>query len=503
MTKPEKQSEVSPKKRGRPSSKQSTKPSSANLTASSQNLPKVSLHEYTPTDTERRLMLNVEAVKKKIGFEPNDWQQGALETLKRFTYIVGGKRCGKSMLTSYLAFRELLAAKRVIWIAAPTYELSTRVWDNIEPWANRFTFLKVRKNDPILGRSIENQVTGSVLRIKSADNPKQLKGDAGDLLIVEECGDMDEEVWPKYLEPFISQTRPQTGQKGNVLFIGNASAKGSWFHRGWSKWAYTAGGNWEDPEHCSWWIPTAIEKDGQIIGSANPGIIEVSELERIKANNSERVWRQEWLAEFLAGTGEVFRNISLCVADTQQGPQARHYYYIGVDLAKHQDWTVLTVIDANTFEVVHIDRFNQIDYPLQKLRIFEEARRWNNATIWIDATGVGDPIFDDLQRMGLDVQPYKFSNASKKSLIEKLSIYIEHAKIKIPNHPDLIRELELYTYEITGTGNTRYGAPNGEHDDMVTSLALAVWPLPEQRSQMPMDNNIAYDDEEKYIADKY
>lgn len=210
------------------------------------------------------------------------------------------------------------------------------------------------------------------------------------------------------------------------------------------------------------------------------------------------------MAEFLSGTGEVFRNIQICLSDKQMtAPQPKHYYYMGVDLAKHQDFTVITVMDAHTFEVVHIDRFNQIDWPLQKLRIFETARLWNNATVVMDSTGIGDPIFDDLQRMGLDIQGYKLTNISKKNLIDKLSIYIEQGRIKFPNHPDLVHELEMYTYKRSDSGNMIYNAPDGSHDDMVVSLAMATWSLPERKTDVPMDNNIAYQEEETYIADNY
>lgn len=447
-------------------------------------------------DVIKQRKLDVEALKKKIGFEPNAWQEGALQNLKRFTKIVGGKRTGKSMLTSYLGFREIQTSGKLVWVVAPTYELSSRVWDNIEPWAQKFSYLKIRKNDPILGRSIENSITGSVLRIKSADNPRQLKGKAGDLLITEECGDMADDVWSGYLEPFISENR-ESGNKGRAVFIGNASNKGSWFHKMWVQPS--------DDENFSMWVPTAIENpDGTIHSSNNPKIIDVGELNRIKKNNSERIWRQEWMAEFLSGTGEVFRNIQLCLSDKQMtAPQSKHYYYMGVDLAKHQDFTVITVIDAHTFEVVHIDRFNQIDWPLQKLRIFETARLWNNATVVMDSTGLGDPIFDDLQRMGLDIQGYKLTNVSKKNLIDKLSIYIEQARIKFPNHPDLVHELEMYTYKRSDSGNMIYNAPEGSHDDMVVSLAMAVWSLPERKTDVPMDNNIAHQEEETYIADNY
>src|SRR5687768_2480734 len=95
--------------------------------------------------------LDLAAIKDKIGLTENPWQKDVLSKVKRFTKIVGGKRSGKSFLSSYLAFRELLASNRTIWVVAPTYELGTRVWDNIEGWARKFpSILKVRKMDPIL-----------------------------------------------------------------------------------------------------------------------------------------------------------------------------------------------------------------------------------------------------------------------------------------------------------------------------------------------------------------
>ena len=42
---------------------------------------------------------------------------------------------------------------------------------------------------------------------------------------------------------------------------------------------------------------------------------------------------------------------------------------MGVDLAKHEDFTVLTVINRTSKKVVRFDRFKQIDYPFQKKMI--------------------------------------------------------------------------------------------------------------------------------------
>jgi len=125
---------------------------------------------------------------------------------------------------------------------------------------------------------------------------------------------------------------------------------------------------------------------------------------------------------------------------------------------------------------VYYDRFNQIDWQLQKSRIEAVARRYNNAKIKLDATGVGDPIYEDLKRVGLTVEPIKFTAQNKKQIVDNLIIAFENDKIKIPNIPEVIEELQSYTYTMSeSTGHVRYSAPSGKHDDIVISLALAFW----------------------------
>ena len=93
----------------------------------------------------------------------------------------------------------------------------------------------------------------------------------------------------------------------------------------------------------------------------------------------------------------------------------------------------------------------------------------------IDSTGLGDPIYDELRREQVPVEGYKLTNASKAELIENLSIQIEQHKISYPKLPELIAELKMYGWTKTKGGNIIYNAPEGYHDDIVISLALAAW----------------------------
>ena len=150
---------------------------------------------------------------------------------------------------------------------------------------------------------------------------------------------------------------------------------------------------------------------------------------------------------------------------------------MGVDLAKHRDYTVISVFDTTTNAQVYQDRFQTIEWPFQKKKIKTDCEHFNRAMIALDSTGVGDPIADDLIRAGLPVQPIVITEQTKKDLIEKLSIYIEHKRIKILPLSESLYEYDNFSYEIGPTGRIRYGAAVGFNDDIVIAHALAVWSM--------------------------
>ena len=132
----------------------------------------------------------------------------------------------------------------------------------------------------------------------------------------------------------------------------------------------------------------------------------------------------------------------------------------------------------------------------QKQKILAVSKKYNNALVVTDSTGVGDPITEDLQRMGCnvfvdtvgdtnpkEVAGFKFTGLSKENLIEKLKITIELQLIRIPAIKILVKELKEFLAIKLPSGKYKYGAPEGKdeggielyHDDAVISLALALW----------------------------
>jgi phage FluMu gp28-like protein len=142
----------------------------------------------------------------------------------------------------------------------------------------------------------------------------------------------------------------------------------------------------------------------------------------------------------------------------------------------------------HTFDVVEQERFNQLDWNIQKARIETFWHRYNKGDVYIDSTGVGSPIFDDLDARGISVIPYTFTQKSREDLLQKLVLAFERGQIGIPNSETLIEELEAFQYVPRGD-RLKMEVPEGQHDDCVMSLALANWGLPQNK--LPINKKYA------------
>jgi hypothetical protein len=137
-----------------------------------------------------------------------------------------------------------------------------------------------------------------------------------------------------------------------------------------------------------------------------------------------------------------------------------------VDLAKSVDWTVVTGLDAEG-QICFFDRW-QSDWGQTRRRIISII---GSSPAFIDSTGVGDPIVEDIQRECGAVEGYHFNTNSKQKLMEGLATGLQNGKTSVLDGV-MKDEMESFEFEYTRTG-VRYTAPDGLHDDCVCSLALA------------------------------
>jgi len=331
---------------------------------------------------------------------------------------------------------------------------------NIDRYIERYFFPVLRHLPPKVWqwRQQKKELTifNSKLDIRSADRPELIEGFAYRAIFINEAGIVlrDEYLWHNAIQPMTLDFNPD-------IYIGGTPKGKGLFHELFVRASETPG--WKDFRFSSFDNPYLDKKELQNLVDEIPPSIQ----------------SQEIYAEFMEDSSTVFRNVENCKGAQAAEPQPGKTYYAGLDLARLKDFTVLIVLDQDGRQVF-MDRFNIVDWAIQEVRIAESVKKYK-AHLLVDSTGVGDPIFEGLRRMGLNVEGYKFSNESKKQLVQSLMMSFELAKIKIFDDPTLINEINVFEYEITGSGLISYSAPERYHDDCVMALALANWCLQNQR----------------------
>lgn len=370
----------------------------------------------------------------------------------RFKTLIWHRRARKTTTAINEIVKQAHLTVGPYWHLFPTYrEAKDAIWrDPRMLFGNIPEELIAKRNEAELIVYFKN---GSYYQLIGADNADRLRG-AGPLgCIFDEYDTMKDDAWP-IVEPILRQNG------GWAWFVGTPKGKGKLFEN------YQRG---QDPEFSEW--------SSYLLKASESGIIPADQLEESRRTMPQSLYNQEWECEFLEGEGSVFRNVRQICTATPQDVIAGHYYVIGADLAKVQDWTVITVYDRENNNQVYQDRFQTLEWPFQKKKIYEIAKKYNNALLMLDATGVGDPIADDLLRSGVAVEPIKITNELKKEMIEKLSIWIEQRRFSMINMAETLFEFDNYSYEISSSGRIMYSARVGFHDDIVTSHALAIWGL--------------------------
>lgn len=213
-----------------------------------------------------------------------------------------------------------------------------------------------------------------------------------------------------------------------------------------------------------------------------------AEFALIRRTTSEEKFRQEYLAEFLSGEGQLFHLKPALYRGVLRDAVPGRHYLAGVDVARKEDWMVTAVIEVESQQLVGLVRSRHQDWSLQKAVCLNLLRRYPSPLTQVDSTGVGDPIADDLRRAGVNVMDVVFTPNRKSELVENLLMAIDQCYLGVPEQAEtrwLIEELQQYQCVRHPSGTLRYGAPEGRHDDGVTALMLAAWGLQGQWQTPP------------------
>jgi len=382
-------------------------------------------------------------------WQPFGEQQAIMQHPARFRIVVAGRRWGKSEMAAHEALEFALEHPgATVWWVAPTYQQANAYgFDKIKPLLS----LDIMAGEPKLSKPRRiDLVNGSTLSFRSSERESSLRGGGVDFLVIDEAGSVPTRAWTEVLRPTLADTQ------GRLLAIGTPKRR-NWFY----EW-FQRGRDGDTPEVAAFQAPT----------ESNPHV-PAEEIEHARATNPNRVFRQEWQAEFLDETGGVFTDLDDRVLedyspDTIDGEEP---YATGVDFARSDDYTVIVTLDDDGL-LVHFDRVRQVGWPEIQRRVERAVDKYPGPAA-LDATR-DNAIVSNLEDAGVTVEPVEFTAKTKRSLIENLVTAVENQELTLPDMDPLVHELEVFERETTEGGSVRYAAPSGFKDDCVDALALAV-----------------------------
>ncbi len=395
--------------------------------------------------------------EKFFNWKAHEAQKTILRAKGQVITIAAGRRFGKSEAMAidslFYAFKH---PQTIQFIIAPTYDQSTVIFETMlkflskSPWQGLIEKVKYSPYPTL--KFLHN----SEIHARSADKYHNLRGRKAHRVILDEAAFIKDEAVYEVIEPMLAD------YNGQMIKISTPYGKNHF-------WETYMKGLEGVPGYISFQFPS----------SANPYIShEFLEAKKSEYGESSLRWRIEYLAEFVDEQDLVFPwHLIDAIVEDYQIPifkKDNSVYYMGVDVAKYEDWTVIIVLNQDG-KLVYFERFNRKPWSYVVNRIADVQKQYN-AQGYIDATGVGDPIWEALTEKGVVyLEPFKFNSQSKQQIIDTLRGKMENKEIVIPRIPELIDELRYFEYEMRPTGTMKLEARYGYHDDCVMALALAAY----------------------------
>ena len=369
--------------------------------------------------------------------KPHPGQQTILNQSRRFNIACMGRRFGKTALGTRLLADEAIDKQPAAWFA-PTYKLLDEVWRELR-----------RRLSPIITRQDSQQhrmelLTGGSIDCWSLDNPDAGRGRKYKRVIIDEAAMARnlEEAWTQAIRPTLADL------SGDAWFFSTPKG-GNYFKTLYNKAA-------DDPDWARWQMPTA----------SNPYIL-AGEIEAMRADLPELVYRQEVLAEFVYLEGVLMRREWLHYGVVSGLPIT-----LGVDLAlstkQGADYTSIVAMSRDASGTIYILDAQRIQAPFYSVLQFiqQMAAKWHPSVIAIEQVQYQAAVVQELLRTTtLPVYGVRPDKDKTTRFLPLLARYEQGLVCHAPSLPGWFEE-ELLTF------------PIGDHDDGVDAAAHAFDALP-------------------------
>ena len=424
---------------------------------------------------------NPRPLTPKPQFTVHDKQREVVESDARFRALKWGRRAGKN-ITANIDLIEIVRApwewphggdnpdEFLVWWLGKSYDQANKYGFQTFISAVPDSWIANTKRDKPY---VVELTHGATVEFRTYDRPDTLQGAGVDHHIVDEAAYCPRSLWDNDLEPMLMDTR------GSAMFISKPRPGTLFEDPVWNRV--------ESPDYPEW--------VGFHATSASNPFIEEDPTDK-QGTVPDKVYRQEYLAEFVDDSGEVFEDLdaNLFTRDEPPADPVSPFAH-GWDLARHEDYTVGVILDAHG-RLVEFYRTQDEPWPVILDDISDRAAAYEGV-LAVDASR-DNKIVSDIADRGHNVEPVRFTPKTKRNLIQNLATRIENGELATHEVPQLRHELQVFTYDTTPSGNIRYHAEEGFHDDAVDALALAshvldrVQAIERRRDRQSEDSGVSF-----------
>lgn len=333
-------------------------------------------------------------------------------------------------------------------------------------------FIKIRHGTTRTKIEFKQPINSKIIALPPGNEGETIRGLTANLLIIDETNFIKPQIITSVLMPMITAT------DGTLIMISTPEYEEHPFIQAFihaKEWGYS---KYHFPSSIAP-IPNAEARQ--------------KFLEEQRQQIPEEEYQREYLAILPDETNQLIqtRHIHNCTQDypliTENDiTEHRHTAQIaGYDPGGKQNpaaFTALQHITADKWRLIFIRETLGENYGEFTAFIKHAHDRLHLNKIAVDATGLGKPITEDLQNLGLPIMPITITKQTKHDIYTWLTICFEQQKIAIPPHEKLTAQLKSirkqYTKQTYGkTIKTKLEilTPTRTNDDIVTALALALY----------------------------
>lgn len=418
----------------------------------------------------------------KPAFPLLPYQTAAIESNARFRWSCWSRQTGKSFTMSLRRIlRGLQRRRNQIFLSASerqSKELMQKARQHCQALKIATDYYDSRFFENTSFKQLEIELPRGVRIIGLPANPDTIRGFTGDVFLDEFAMHADDRaVWAAIFPSLLRN-------EGELDVASTPKGMSNMFHR------LAANDRFE---RTTLTLPDAI-KQGLNVNA-----------EDIRSSMcDDQLYRQEFLCEFLDETTALltYQQIAACQdpalekdATIDQLATLTGDLYVGIDIGRKRDFTVLWILERNSapnpsperqragftraiFTTRAVYEHQSMTFRDQQELIAEVLSLHNVRRACIDAGGLGMQLAESaVEDFGLHrVEPVVFTNAIKSDLAGRLRIAVEDAAIRIPVDSAIRDDWHSVQRSISSAGQMRFDADRSAagHADRFWAAALAL-----------------------------